>query len=242
MALKKNEEALFRSLSQGAKALAKFVKDADAIQAEFKEQIQELEKEAQVVLRFQFVGEELQVIIEDRSQDKVNTSFNTTNEKLLLRAQLNGVPIDVLLFKKTKKDAVPTLNLSNEQVANALLELSELVRHMPVSMVSAGNAKWGLNLGDAPIDSQADRDTDAMSEDDNGADDDNQSNETLQPEVAAGIAVTADQTAAHSGEDVVLAGGQTVADTVSTEPAAESHTQFDALSHQANKEPEDMLS
>ena len=166
MALKRNEEALLRALTNGAKVVSKFVKDVDLIRAEFADQIRELEQEAQIVLRFHFVGDELQIVVEDRSQDKVSTSFNTTNEKLLLRAQLNGVPIDVMLYRKGKKDPEPTLNVSNEQVANALAELSALVAAMPVSMVEAGNAKWSLVPGEAPNAGQADKNDDAGSEED----------------------------------------------------------------------------
>lgn len=188
MALKKSDEALLRSLTNGAKALSEFVRDADTIRAKFADQIAELEQEAQVVLRFDFVNDELVVTAEDRSQDKVATSFNTTGEKLLLRAQLNGVPVDVMVFRQGKKDPEPTLKLSNDQVANALAELAVLVRSMPVSMVDTGNAKWSLVPGELPAMVAAEK------SDDNNADQDE--NGTVLTDVSGGD----DQHAELSGD------------------------------------------
>lgn len=145
MALKKNEESLLKSIVSGARALSRFVKDPAVIRAEFAESIAELEQSAQVVLRMVFIEDELDVIVEDRSQDKVNSFFNTTGEKLLLRAQLNTVPIDVLVCHKGKN-----ILLSNDQISDALAELSVLVRAMPLSIASAGKASWSLVAGENP--------------------------------------------------------------------------------------------
>lgn len=152
MAIKKSDEQILNLLKKQALRLSHYEKDASVIRETMEDDIREFEESTQVVLRFEFVDDVLQVIVEDRSKDAVTTSFNSTDEKLLLRAQLNNVPIDVMIFRKGKNDSEPPLlSLRNAEVAAALLELSELVRRLPTQMVAMGNAKWSLVPGEGAL-------------------------------------------------------------------------------------------
>lgn len=171
MALKKHEEQLLKVLTNQAVRLSRFIPDPAAIREEMKDDILELEQSAQIILRFEFVDEQLNVIVEDRSQDSVRTFWNTNGEKLFLRAQLNNVPIDVMLFRKAKNDGEPILSLNNAAVAEALSELAMLVKSMRMSMVAAGNAKWSLVAGEAPSLQHESKSNDAKQEDGEPGDD-----------------------------------------------------------------------
>lgn len=150
MGLKKTEEQTLNLLINQAKRLSRFIKDAEELRQDMLEDIQAFEHETQVVLHFEFVNGELSVTTQDRSQDSVKTFLNSTKEKLFLRASLNGVPIDVLIFKKGDSDDEPSLALSNKQIASALQELSALVLSLPMAATSVGTEKWSLVPGEYP--------------------------------------------------------------------------------------------
>lgn len=150
MALKKMEEQTLNLLINQAKRLSRFIKDASELRQDMLDDIQVFERETQVVLHFEFVNDELLVTVQDRSQDSVKTFLNSTKEKLFLRASLNNVPIDVLIYRKSDGEVEPSLALSNKQIASALLELSMLVKSLPMEATEVGTEKWSLIPGEYP--------------------------------------------------------------------------------------------
>ena len=85
----------------------------------------------------------LDVRVVDLSKYYVRTRYNTDKSMLSLKAKLSEVPIDV---KVAKGDDVFT----NQQVADALAELSTIVAAMPVEMVAHGHDDWKRKPGDYP--------------------------------------------------------------------------------------------
>tara|TARA_R110001583_G_scaffold52147_9_gene162221 strand:- start:1122 stop:1742 length:621 start_codon:yes stop_codon:yes gene_type:complete len=146
MALKKNEQLLLDSILQTAKIVKGMVgNDINLINEKLADMLTGFYNESKKKLILS-IGEdgEISTRIADYKSDFVRTRYNTEATMLSLRAKINAVPIDI----KVVKDDV---TLSNKEVADALLELSQIVAGMPLEMSMHGHDDWPRQVGGAPF-------------------------------------------------------------------------------------------
>lgn len=166
MALKKNEQLLLDSILQTANIVKGMAgNDINMINEKLAEMLNSFYDESKKKLILSITQEgEISARVADYKSDFVRTRSNPDDTMLSLRGKINGVPIDV----KVVKDDV---SLSNKEVAEALMELSQIVSGMPVEMSLHGQDDWPRDAGGMPkmlsdTDAEVFLDTDDAEDDD----------------------------------------------------------------------------
>ena len=145
MALKKNEQILLDSILQTANIVKGMVgNDINMINEKLADMLTGFYNESnkKLILSISEDGE-ISSRVADYKSDFVRTRSTPDNTMLSLRGKINGVPIEIKVFK----DGVA---LSNKEVAEALMELSLIVSAMPVEMSVHGQDDWPREAGGMP--------------------------------------------------------------------------------------------
>jgi hypothetical protein len=117
----------------------------ELIQEKLKDKIAAVEALENCKINMVMVGDKVTFSIVELRLDFLRTRIAQEGKVVALRAKIFGAPIEV----KVRKDDANLL-LSNIEVADALLELANFVRAMPVSMLEYNNEDWPLTLGAWP--------------------------------------------------------------------------------------------
>lgn len=167
MALNKIDNVKFDSLSQTLSMLLQHGTELEVVKTMLAPQISDFEESSKHKVKFVIDGETVKLTALNLSRDYLRTR-NPNDEQQVLRTKVEGVSIEVKLFKKD--DFLQT----NEDVVNALRALADEVSDLSVELNTLGTSDVrNLGQNDSELDSDDSDDLDELdSEDTNDLSDD----------------------------------------------------------------------
>jgi hypothetical protein len=143
--MKQAGQAMLDAIKFAVETMVDVGASLELIQEKLKDKIAAVEALENCKINMVMAGDKITFSIVELRLDFLRTRIAQEGKVVALRAKIFGAPIEV----KVRKDDANLL-LSNIEVADALLELANLVRAMPVSMLECNNKDWPLTLGAWP--------------------------------------------------------------------------------------------
>ena len=158
MALKNNAKVRFEVMNQTFGSLIANNLDLETAKGIIGAQVEEFEKETNHKINYEVNGASGKLVLLDLSKDFVRTRMQNEDNQVL-RAKLQGVPMDVKLWKRDD------FEFSNEDIVSALRALANEVEAMPVELITLKHEDVRSHIAELTSDSDESETNDTEHED-----------------------------------------------------------------------------